>query len=143
MRFWDSSGLVPLVVEQRSSVACRHLRRIDPEIAVWALTRIELTSAVQRLSREGQLTAVGVASARRRIELLAARWSEIDGLVPVRDRAERLLAVHPLTAADALQLAAALLLADERPSRRQFVCADLRLAAAASAEGFEVVIPRE
>lgn len=142
MRFWDSSALVPLVVEQQHSVACRHLRRLDPHVAVWALTRIELTSAVHRVAREGNLGATGVAAAKRRIGLLAARWSEVDGILPVRDRAERLLAVHALTSADALQLAAALVLAGDRPRSRFFVCADARLAAAAGAEGFTVVVPR-
>jgi predicted nucleic acid-binding protein len=52
-----------------------------------------------------------------------------------------LLAVHPLTAADALQLGAALILVRDRPKGRAFVTADDRLAAAAEAEGFEVILP--
>ena len=142
MRFWDSSALVPLVLEQQHSVACRHLRRVDPAIAVWALTRTELVSAVHRLAREGKLAALGVISAKRRIDLLAARWSEVDGVAPVRSRAERLLAVHTLTSADALQLAAALVLAGDRPAGRFFICSDARLAASARSEGFDVVVPR-
>lgn len=65
----------------------------------------------------------------------------MDAVAPVRGRAERLLAAHALTAADACQLAAALVLADDRPKRRALVCRDARLADAAEVEGFSVVRP--
>ena len=53
--------------------------------------------------------------------------------------AERLLAVHPLTAGDALQLAAALIWARERPARLRFVCLDEQLRRAAGREGFNIL----
>ena len=70
------------------------------------------------------------------------RWTEVDSLPPVRERADRILAIHPLRAADALQLAAALVLTDERPRAFSFVTTDKRLGDAASAEGFEVAVPQ-
>jgi predicted nucleic acid-binding protein len=76
-----------------------------------------------------------------RIAALANRWSEITDLDLVRDRAERLLAQHALRAADALQLAAALILTRERPRGRDLVTADGDLARAATSEGFRVVVP--
>jgi predicted nucleic acid-binding protein len=142
MRFWDSSALIPLVVEEERSRACRTLRRANAAIAVWAFTRTELTSAVQRLAREELLRPEDVVSALRRVRLLEQRWTEVEAWQAVRDRADRLLGSHALTAADALQLAAALVLASERPRGRVFVTADARLAAAASAEGFDVIVPR-
>jgi hypothetical protein len=54
-------------------------------------------------------------------------------------RARRLLAVHPLRAADALHLAAALIACDERSDVLPFVTLDDRLAEAARREGFDVV----
>jgi predicted nucleic acid-binding protein len=48
----------------------------------------------------------------------------------------RFLRVHPLRAADALQLAAAFVAADRRPSSLEVVTVDQRLAAAARKEGF-------
>jgi len=142
MRFWDSSALIPLVVEEERSRACRSLRRANSSIAVWALTRTELTSAVQRLAREGLLRRDDVKVALRRVRLLEQRWTEVEAWQAVRDRADRALGSHPLTAADALQLAAALVLANERPRGRVFVTADKRLSQAASAEGFDVVVPQ-
>jgi hypothetical protein len=51
-------------------------------------------------------------------------WTEVDALLPVRDRAERLLATHALAAADALQLGAALVLSSERPRGKHFITSD-------------------
>jgi predicted nucleic acid-binding protein len=142
VRFWDTSALVPLVVEEATSASCRHILRKKAEIGTWALTRTEMVSAVWRRSREGDLGTSDVRRAVSRIDGLAAAWTEVTDLDLVRDRAERLLAVHVLRAADALQLAAALVLVDERTRGRDFVVVDGGLADAATAEGFNVIIPR-
>ena len=55
-----------------------------------------------------------------------------------RALAQRVLRVHPLRAADALQLAAALLWAGGQPHLRVLHTLDDRLAAAARREGFDV-----
>lgn len=141
MRFWDSSALVPLVVEEERSRWCRALRRENPTLVVWALTRTEMVSAAQRLRREGLLDSSGLASAMRRLDLLAKHWTEVEAFASVRERAERLLGAHPLAAADALQLGAALVMVEERPRKKGFVTADERLAEAARAEGFSVYSP--
>lgn len=79
--------------------------------------------------------------ALRRLDRLARSWTEIEALDTTRERAERALAVHVFAAADALQLGAALVAMRDRPKQRSFVTADERLAAAARAEGFDVVVP--
>ena len=56
----------------------------------------------------------------------------------LRRRAGRLLSVHPLRAADALQLAAALIWCEEQPHGEVFVTLDVRLGEAAAAEGFVI-----
>ena len=143
MRFWDSSALLPLLVEEKRSKACRALRRADRGIVVWALTRTELVSATRRLERERMLDAADVAVVLDRLETLARGWTEIEALGMVRERSERLLATHALTAADALQLGTALIQVRDRPKGRAFVTADDRLAVAAEAEGFDVILPKE
>lgn len=65
----------------------------------------------------------------------------MDALEPVRQRAERLLGVHALHAADAFQLGAALALFDDRPRGRYFLTRDANLAAASGRERFSVVVP--
>ena len=140
MRFWDSSAIVPLIVEETSSSACRSLLRTDRVIAVWALSRVEVLSAIWREVRAGTMERSLAIQAGKRLDTLSAAWTEVDGLAAVRTRAERVVAVHPLRAADALQLAAALVLSRERP-RWPFVTGDRQLASVAELEGFDVIVP--
>jgi predicted nucleic acid-binding protein len=70
---------------------------------------------------------------------LVALWTEIQPGEVLRERALRLLASHNLRAADALQLAAALVWAEERPAGRIFICLDARLREAARLDGFTVL----
>jgi len=141
VRFWDSSALVPLLVEQPASRRCRDLVRGDPKIIVWCLTRTEILSALWRLARESNIAPAHVTAAEARLERLASRWTEIDDVTLVRDAAERALRVHALRAADALQLGSALVAVDQRPRRRQLVALDDTLLTAAGIEGFEAVRP--
>jgi predicted nucleic acid-binding protein len=142
VRFWDTSALVSLVAEEPRSAACRRLLKDKAGVVVWALTRTEMTSAVWQRARSGDLTSTNVTRALARIEAMSRTWDEIADLELVRDRAERLLAQHALRAADALQLAAALVLTRDRPRGRDFVTADGALALAAAAEGFRVLIQK-
>jgi predicted nucleic acid-binding protein len=57
----------------------------------------------------------------------------------VRRHAERLVENHPLRAADALQLGAALTAAENDPTSLDFVTLDRQQAAAAEREGFRVL----
>jgi hypothetical protein len=106
---------------------------------VWWGAEVECASAVARLEREGPLDARGVAQAFRKLSQLAAGWHEVDATDAVRETATRFLRVHPLRAADALQLAAAFLAAERRPATLELVTLDSRLGAAAQKEGFAVV----
>jgi uncharacterized protein len=142
VKFWDSSAIVPLIVEQSWSKGCRALLRADPKVVVWALTRTETISALQRLRREGGLADEALHRAEVRIQKLAERWVEVDALTLVRDEAEKLLRVHDLRAADALQLGAALIAHDGRPRGRHFVALDDALLKAAEREGFAGLRPR-
>ena len=74
--------------------------------------------------------------ARRGAEILLARFSQVTLLEPVCERAVRIQDVHALSAADALQLAAALVASKENPRSLPFVTRDGRLAEAAEREGF-------
>lgn len=141
MRFWDSSAIVPLIVEEERSRACRALRRADQTMLVWVLSRTEIVSALHRLAREGHLDKKEISAALRRLDRLSRTWAEVEAVDPVRERAERALGVHALSAADALQLGAALVAARDQPKRRPFVTADARLGDAAAAEGFDVLAP--
>jgi len=112
----------------------------DPEMIVWWASPVECASAVHRLRRDGVFVAEEAA------HVLAALTAAFDAanIVQPGDElgatARRLLAVHPLRAGDALQLAAGLVWAQGgRPGHREFVCLDERLRTAATLEGFHVV----
>ena len=136
MRFWDTSALVPLFVSGRATSDMQALFEADPAIAVWWATEIECVSAVGRLEREGAMEAGFVDLGFARLDRLTASWEEIEPSDQVRRTARRLLRVHPLRAADALQLAAALAAAEGRPTSLELVTLDEQLAAAARREGF-------
>lgn len=139
MRFWDASAILPLLVDQPGSSAMVSLQRDDPSAAVWWATPVECWSALARMERERRLTEKDVAAAAELLTEAGRRWTEVPPLDRVRDQAARLLRLHPLRAADALQLAAALVLSDFEPRTLPFVTLDDRLAAAARREGFEVL----
>jgi uncharacterized protein len=142
VKFWDSSAIVPLIIEERHSRACRQLLRTDPTQIVFCFTQTEILSAIWRKHREGLLDAAEVQKTESRLGKLADRWTEVDSVTPVRDAAEKLLRAHPLRAADSLQLGACVAIFSARRRDREFVVLDDLLAEAARQEGFKVVVPR-
>jgi predicted nucleic acid-binding protein len=108
---------------------------------VWWTTELECISAVARREREGALRRAAAENARTRIDELKAAWTEIESHEIVRRTARRLLRVHGLRAAGALQLAAAIAGSDGDPTSLEFVCLDIELSSAAEREGFPV-LPR-
>ncbi len=139
MRFWDTSALLPLLVQEASSAQILTLYREDPHLVVWWGTPVEATSALARLEREGSLSAKGMQEALKRLRALEASWTEVLPTEQVRTLARRLLRVHNLRAMDALQLAAALVVSEARPSALAFVSLDARLNLAAEREGLKVL----
>jgi predicted nucleic acid-binding protein len=141
MRFWDSSAIVPLLVEQDVSVAVRRTLEDDDEICAWWGTSIECASALARLERVGVLTTDGAQAALSRLSAITATWDEVLPSEQVRRAALRLLRLHPLRSLDALQAAAAMVLAEHDPTTLEVVCLDQRLAEALRREGFVVHQP--
>lgn len=139
MRFWDTSALIPLVLDEPTSPKMRVLHASDADLAVWWCSRVECMSAVARRLRENPVLGEQRAETLRLLAALFAAAYEITPSEALRRRAERLLNVHPLRAADAFQLAAALRWASERPSGAEFVCLDNRLREAAASESFLVL----
>jgi uncharacterized protein len=138
VRFWDTSALVPLLAEQEASAELRRLFAEDPEVAAWWGTPVECASAAARLRREELFGLDEEEAFLELLERLEAGWFEILPSGPLRDEARRLLRIHSLRAADALQLAAAVIWAG--PSRRRdLVTLNERLALAARIEGFRVL----
>lgn len=139
MMFWDSSAIIPLCIDEPKSQAMHDMVRSDVAIVAWWGSPIECQSAFARLCRENFLNPKEEEQVRKILSLLSATWTEIEPSQDIRDTAGRLLRVHPLRAADSLQLAAALVWSGKNPQRHQFVCLDNRLRDAARKEGFILV----
>jgi uncharacterized protein len=139
VRFWDASALVALVIEDQFTNQAHRWRVEDPEILAWCLSPTEIWSAVARRRRGGKLGSPDVRKAREQLARLSTEWHEVDDVAAVRQRAFRLLDVHPLRASDALQLGAALVALRDHPDGTELVTTDSRFAAAADIEGFTVI----
>lgn len=135
--FWDTSAIVPLCVGQASSGFARKALK-NKSIAVWWGTPVETASAFARLSRTGEIEQHHFRMAMARLAALGRMWIEVQPSDGLRELAEELIERHPLRAADALQLAAALIWSRRHPQKRAFVCLDGVLADAAGKEGFSV-----
>ena len=136
MKYWDASAIVPLLVHQARTQEMERLLKQDPMMVTWWGTSIECLSALLRLHREGRMTTEDVRNSERRLHELRNGWDEVLPGEACRRTAERMLRVHALRAAHALQLAAALIAADHDSSRLEVVCLDQRLNEAIRKEGF-------
>jgi predicted nucleic acid-binding protein len=140
VRFWDSSAIVPLLVDEPLSEQMARIRDDDSSITTWWGSAIECASAIARKERDPAAIPARVTEAFERLRQLQQEWQEVQPVDVVREQAVRLLRSHDLHAADALQLAAAIIAARNRPVSLPFVCLDTRLAVAAEREGFNVIV---
>jgi predicted nucleic acid-binding protein len=146
--FLDTSSVVKRYVAESGSAWIRSLT--DPVAGnhcwVAAVTRVELLAAVYRRVRTGTLTPVqaGQIEAVFRHEL-STHFQVIPLGTVILDRAMELVAVHPLRAYDALQLAAALYFQSQSVALGlpppTLLSADHALNLAASSEGMSVDDP--
>jgi predicted nucleic acid-binding protein len=139
VNYWDTSAIVPLLVRESDTAAREAQLKTVPGVVTWWGTRVECVSALCRRERENALPTRAVQAAMARLEALDRQWLVVTPSQVVLLRAERLLRLHPLRAADALQLAAALLASGEEPQNCTFHTSDSKLSHAARTEGFTVI----
>ncbi|HUG37707.1 MAG TPA: type II toxin-antitoxin system VapC family toxin [Candidatus Limnocylindrales bacterium] len=138
MRFWDSSAIVPLLVEQRASARAAAWLSEDGAVVLWTLSPVEVVSALRRLVREDAIPEDVARRAETRLDDLISVSHQVVDVQAVKGLATRLLRAHALRAFDALQLGAALHWAEAPPRGRTVHTFDGRLAQAARREGFAV-----
>ncbi|HUR19395.1 MAG TPA: type II toxin-antitoxin system VapC family toxin [Vicinamibacterales bacterium] len=138
MKFWDTSALVPLIVDEPATPDVVRLLTEDRDVVVWMMTSVELLSTLGRLGRATPDLADLLPGVRLDALELFRKWAAVTHVEGVRRRAERLVGVHSLTAADAMQLGAALLASGDRPETLDFVTLDQPLGRCAQLEGFRV-----
>lgn len=140
--FLDSSALIKRYIVEPGTTWVRSLsnRSSGNTVIIAQITQIEIVSGASRRVREGTLTTRTARAVRLLIDRHARREYVVIGLTPqVVQRAEDLLAGHPLRTYDAVQLASALesntRLVVAGLSPLIFVSADARLLVAAATEG--------
>lgn len=139
MRYWDSSALVPLIVSEDRSAEAGVWLSEDSDIVTWVWSAVEIAGAIERRARDGSIEWAARRSALARLEAASRRWDEVVDPSAVRARALPLLSRHPLRAADAAQLGAALLVAESGAKGLTFVSLDTRLTMAAEREGLSAL----
>ncbi len=137
--YWDASALVPLFVVEPGSESVRTWLSEDDRIITWVWTRTEIVSAIERRTREGSLSRRQRRNVLERFNAFADSWDEVTDVLAVRARANALLGRHPLRAADAGHLGAALLVKEHLSHPLTFVCLDRRLSSAAKSESLRVI----
>jgi len=135
MRFWDSSAIAPLLVQEKETAPRQRDLEQDPVLVVWWGAAVELESVLTRRRNEGALDEPNEAKARARLALLSDAWVEVEPTDPVREMAKRLIRVHSLRSADSLQLAAALTACGIWPPSHVLLSGDQALKVAAGKEG--------
>ncbi len=147
--FIDSSGLVKRYVQEDGTVWVRRLTRrgAGRRIYLAGITAVEVTAAVARRRKGRTLTAAKASSILHRFRRhLAGRYTLIDISPALLADAVRLANRHALRAYDAVQLAAALRIRQERRDAGlapvTLISADQALNDAATAEGLTVDDPR-
>ncbi len=138
MRFFDSSALAKRYIRaEGTSDVNRWLR--ESRAATCRLTEAELSSAFARRVRDGTMSAAARVAALGRVHDDLRKIHVVELVPVVVTRVHDLLARYALRAADSLQLAAALCLADGLGRAIEFVVYDERLAHAARAEQLRVL----
>ena len=122
------------------------MRALDA-LVVSALARVEVPAALWRKQRLGQLSVADASLLTRAFEVdyrgsdggESPRLPAVAANGAVLEQAVELVAVHPLRAYDAVQLASAIAARSAEPECRSFACFDARLRAAAGRSGFSLV----
>ncbi len=138
IRYFDSSALAKRYVRAEGTTEVnRWLREARP--ATCRLTEAELSSAFARRVRDGAMSVRARAAALERMRVDLQKIHVVEMVPMVVESVHELLARYPLRAADSLQLAAALFLANRVGRPMDFVAYDERLAKAARAEHLRVL----
>ena len=133
--FWDSSALIPLCVQQTQTETATALFS-DYGVVVWWSTPIEIVSGLTRLVRMREIGSDEFQAGKQLAQIIARNWLLVGPSEQIAHQASALLEFHPLGAADALQLAAALEWCEGRPQGNVFLTFDKRLREAAGLAGF-------
>lgn len=143
MKYWDTSCLASLLINEVHTGFAERVFREDEQVVTWWGTGVECVSAIWNNERRGVISTEEAAVAQKRLLIIQKRWIEVEPNEAIRESAARFLRLHDLRAADAFQLAAASEFSGQRTEELPFVSTDKRLIFAARCEGFTIVTTKE
>jgi uncharacterized protein len=142
--FLDSTAFIKLFVQEAGTEAIIRLMEAteDNRKLISAGTPLEVYAALKRRERSGGLSAEDSEAARNILRVEAARMVQQPLNPAVLEAARQALDRHELSAAESLQLGAAVVAREMFLGMSiVFVSSDTRLVAAAKAEHFETLEP--
>jgi len=138
--YFDTSAVVPLLVEEPTTEQCNRLWDDAARILTVRLTYPEARAALASAHRAGRLTRTQLATAVADLEALFEQFDVIELGGDLARTAGNLAQHHGLRGYDAVHLAAALAAADDD---LVLVTGDADLAAAAATAGLSVARPTD
>ena len=130
--YFDTSAIVPLVVDEQSSSRCEEHWLLADRVVSVRLVTVEARAALAQAARQGRLTARQLRGAVGGLEELVAQLDLVDVDDALVASAAELAESAALRAYDAVHLAAALEIADDD---LVVIAGDRALLDAASASG--------
>lgn len=135
--YFDTSAIVPLIIEEATSETCRRLWNEATRVASVRLLHPETRAALARAERMGRLTSRQLASAVDDLEAVIAELDVIEVSSDIAHAGGELAQRFGLRGYDAVHLAAGLAMNDDEVA---FVTGDHDLAAAARAAGMATAL---
>jgi predicted nucleic acid-binding protein len=135
--YFDTSAIVPLVVDEATTAVCNRLWTESTRVVSVRLTYPEARAALARAGRMGRLTRSQLNAAVLELDSLIEEVDVIELSPDLARTAGQLAHEHGLRGYDAVHFAAALAVADDD---LVLVTGDLDLAAAAQAAGIAVSV---
>jgi len=143
--FLETSALAKRYIIEEGTPHVLELFESEDRLAVSRLALVEVTSAVVRRAKAGDISGDDLVSLLQTLEDdFRTRFSVIELAAATITRSVDLVRAYALRAADAIQLGCALMAAGGSPhsSNFLFVSSDEELNAAARKEGFTILDPQ-
>jgi len=125
LAYFDTSALAKNYIREAASARVRALLT-SHEFLSSAITPIELSSAIQRRYRRGEITAVNYNSIMARVNADKPFWQLIEPVPQVLSKVEDLVVSYNIRTLDSIHLASALILQESLSVPLPFVSADYR-----------------
>jgi predicted nucleic acid-binding protein len=135
--YFDSSAVVKLYVQESGRAAVLRLLR-QHEMVASAILPVEIRGALRRRAAENVIDSSRLPAALHQLAVDRAQWNLMAVSAEILERAEQLVASHPVRTLDAIHIASAQEFGARLKTRVPFISADHRQIQTAAAAGLMV-----